>query len=152
MHVSALIAAVAAVALLPAVHGHGWMMHPASRHLEECNGIELAELYSINGGLGGGASSDTYDRGGYPPPCGDPFNAADRDNQGKHISDFINRPCTQKEPEVYTEGGVMDITWKLWFNHGGFFGCSICDDLNDMSEECFAKHELLTCAFSHTII
>lgn len=136
--------ATIACVMVPMVSGHGWMMDPAGRQLEECNGEEATSPYKPDGGLGGGGSPDTFDRGGYPPPCGDPFNHYDLEENGSKNSNFINMPCTQMEPQVYTEGGVMDITWYLKFNHGGFLGCSVCDDLNDMSEDCFAKNELLT--------
>ena len=69
---------------------------------------------------------------------------------GKIGSTFVDMPC-QKEREVYTEGGTLDMEWMLTANHGGFFECKICDDANNLSEACFDKWPLLTCVPSHAL-
>lgn len=57
-------------------------------------------------------------------------------------TNFAALPC---EPETFEAGGVMEVEVQISGNHGGFFMMSICDSL-DMTEECFARNQLITCA------
>ena len=60
------------------------------------------------------------------------------------ISTFSKQPC-QQEPEVYTQGGEIEIEWMIIADHGGFLQCNICDDPDNLSEDCFNQHPLMTC-------
>ena len=132
------------VAVVPSAIGHGWMAVPAARQLPKCNDRSITSKVIPGGGTGGGINGETL--GGEPGLCGDPFVNKDKDSGVG--STFVDMPC-QKERDVYTEGGTLDMEWTLTANHGGFFECKICDDANNLSEECFDKWPLLTYASSY---
>ena len=121
--------------------GHGWMVFPPGRQLGEC-GSEDSSRFVIDAGTGGGG---TYDlSGGYPGLCGDGFLGREISND---ISTLHQQPC-QEEPEVYQQGGEIQIEWLIIASHGGFIQCNICDDPYNLSEECFEKHPPMTCGAS----
>ena len=141
MHALPLIAAVAVASIAPGAMGHGWMAVPSARQLREC-GSPDAGRFLYPAGTGGGGSYEF--EGGYPGLCGDGFMNRDRTSE---VSTFHQQPC-QQEPEVYQQGGEIQIEWMIIAPHGGFISCNICDDPNKLSEECFDKHPLMTCVLA----
>ena len=131
--ISALVACLA-----PSALGHGWMAVPSGRQLREC-GSPDASRFLYPAGTGGGG---TYEfEGGYPGLCGDGVRNRERSSE---ISTFAQQPC-QQEPEVYTQGGEIEIEWMIIADHGGFLQCNICSDPYNLSEDCFNQHPLMTC-------
>ena len=132
----------ACMALAPGVLAHGRLEHPQARHLCNRSQGRYAGFFAIGTG-------DTFPQrpsylGGMPGWWGDPI---PRVHAHDPVSNFAaGGPDWGCEPqETFQEGGVMELTWVMAANHGGFFKAHVCDSTN-LSDECFNKHELLTCA------
>lgn len=79
--------------------------------------------------------------GGVPGLCGDPFGG----KQERGDSNFAGMPCDPQE--TYEEGGIISLQIDVAANHGGFFEVYICDS-KDISQDCFDRNKLTTCAVS----
>lgn len=98
--------------------------------------MQLKWSVSISGGNGAGGVDTNY--GGVPGFCGDTFEGA------PPKSTFVGLPCDPQE--TYQAGGIMSMQIDIAANHGGFFEVSVCDS-KDISQACFDKNKLKTCAF-----
>lgn len=120
------------------VHGHGMVLEPPNRSSMWRYGFPTPLNYQDNENFCGGFHTQHEIYGGKCGICGDNYGQArPRDNEdgGKYGLGIVGR--------TYHSGANIQAIVRITASHMGKFEFSLCNlDLEEESEECFAKYPL----------
>lgn len=123
------------LALAQGAAAHGWVTTPVARNMLICDSRGESEY-------GCKADRETHPPhpGDQPGPVGGNICAGDNNNG---ISSDAKQQMMVPGPiqGKYTAGEVVEMTWHVYADHGGWYSYRICMDGSD-TEECFQKHVL----------